>query len=766
MLQWVLGVLNAWRLLCAIVYEPILLPLYVWNAEAPEIPFKYAHPGLKSMTPPSYTLVRWIGPGISYNVTPIELKTAFGPVIYNKTSNETWFIPPRNLHPSIHHIPIPTNRWWGNWIAYSENHTDVCAWANPYSICMEHRTIGIWYPPDRRVFGNFSGIGDSPQYYYHNISSDIILTAREVNRSSATPYQVVGWDDLSVTIRASWKNNSIESTFVSGMAFFTAKFNNLSPHLRINHTIVSINGVNATRGLYINDTSKLTLTLNNSQTWVVYTSSPIAWKLTTPIDLRAKPFVGHIRLAMAPHGSNGSEYDTYADCAVSGGRLEFAPNSYAFHWKTQGLCQNGLLHFGLQHHVDTIDKSTATQLEAPSLESSTRGRLFPFVTTNRTWVLREPELVPATFYPRIALTPERVIQANLTAQLKADLKSNWSMEINGSYYFNGKAAQKYASLCLMAADTNLMGNKTSFLSYCRKKLEIVLAPFINNTWTYELVYDGLYRGVVSSQGFAQNETYADFGNTMYNDHHYHYGYWITTAAIVNHVHPNWTRLPALNARVETLIRDVANSNKSDLNFPTFRSFDWYKGHSYSHGATAVTDGKDQESSSEDINFHYGLTLYGMVTKRKEYENLGRLMLSVNARAARTYFLMEDNSTVQNARMRPNKVLGIIFDNKVNYTTWFSNETYCIHGIQMIPTTPVTEYVRSKTFVKEEWDQVISTLPIVTNVTESLNNTWSSIIYLNYARVDPDTAISKLKKVPMDDGLTRAWALYMAASQGD
>ncbi|EQC30729.1 hypothetical protein SDRG_11488 [Saprolegnia diclina VS20] len=757
---------QAWRLFLALTSEPWSLPLtqFVREPTLSARPPRTVH--LASSTPwanasTSVTLVSWPGRRVSYNTTPMTVATSFGDVVYNKTCNETWFAPPRNLPRGLN-VPIPTNRWWGNWIAYSENHTDVCAWASPYAICLFPTSIGVWYPPDRRVFGNFSGIGDSPQYYYHDIASDVVLSAAEVNKTKGARFQVVSWDDLGVTVRASVGNHSMASSVVTGMAYFTATYKGLSPLLRANRTITAINGVNVSAGMVFNASAKLSLTLNNSRTWIVYASPPVTWRLTRAMKLRAAPYHGHIRIALAPDGDD--VYDAHADCIVNGGRVDLAATSYSFHWNTSGACASGLLHFGLQHHIDTLDTTTARQLATPRLESSTRGWLYPLVSPRLRWTFHERSLVPATFLPRIPAPHARLVRANLTAILKDDILSNWTMEVNGSYYFNGKAAQKFASLCLMASDKTVVGNASAYLRTCRRKLEIALTRFIDNTWTFPLVYDGLYRGVVSSQGFAQNETYADFGNTMYNDHHYHYGYWVTAAAIANHVHPNWTRLPALNARVETLIRDVANTNRSDLAFPIFRSFDWYKGHSYSHGATAMTDGKDQESSSEDINFHYGLTLFGRVTKRRHIETLGQLMLTLNARSARTYFLMQDDSTVQDARMRPNKVLGIIFDNKVDYTTWFSNETHCIHGIQMLPTTPVTEFVRTTQFVREEWTQVLSTLPIVTNDTIANNNTWASIMFLNYARLNPDAAIAKLATVPMDDGLSRSWALYMAASQ--
>ncbi|CAK4654360.1 unnamed protein product, partial [Aphanomyces euteiches] len=111
---------------------------------------------------------------------------------------------------------------------------------------------------------------------------------------------------------------------------------------------------------------------------------------------------------------------------------------------------------------------------------------------------------------------------------------------------------------------------------------------------------------------------------------------------------------------------------------------------------------------------------------------------------------------------PNKVPGIFFDNKVDYTTWFSGDIWCIHGIQMIPVSPATEFVRTTQFVKEEWDEVLASTFIVAE--NDVANPWLSLLYTNYAAIDPQTAMDKLKTVALDDGLTRSWALYMAASR--
>ncbi|KAK1948111.1 Endo-1 [Phytophthora citrophthora] len=138
----------------------------------------------------------------------------------------------------------------------------------------------------------------------------------------------------------------------------------------------------------------------------------------------------------------------------------------------------------------------------------------------------------------------------------------------------------------------------------------MIEPVLNNTLSPPLMYDTLYRGLISSSIFKTGSIYTEFGNGMYNDHHYHYGYFVTASAMLKHLDPNWSRMPELERVIWTMLRDVVNPSADDTYFPRFRHFSWYLGHSYSHGVTSIDNGKGEESTSEDINFYYGMTLWG------------------------------------------------------------------------------------------------------------------------------------------------------------
>jgi endo-1,3(4)-beta-glucanase len=149
----------------------------------------------------------------------------------------------------------------------------------------------------------------------------------------------------------------------------------------------------------------------------------------------------------------------------------------------------------------------------------------------------------------------------------------------------------------------------------------------------------------------------DFGNTYYNDHHFHYGYFVHTAAIIGFLDPSW--VAANRAYVNTLIRDAGNSVANDPLFPFSRTFDWFHGHSWAKGLFDSSDGKDQESTSEDALFAYALKMWGNISGDKSLEARGNLMLGILRRSLINYFLLESDNVNQPPQFIGNKVTGIV-----------------------------------------------------------------------------------------------------------
>jgi len=279
-----------------------------------------------------------------------------------------------------------------------------------------------------------------------------------------------------------------------------------------------------------------------------------------------------------------------------------------------------------------------------------------------------------------------------------------------------------------------------------------------------MYYDEQWGGVVTSAGYSTDACMgaADFGNACYNDHHYHFGYFVVSAAILAKLKPAHRGNAAFVGFVNTLIRDTTNPSGRDRLFPRFRSFDWFDLHSWSRGLPPSHDGKDQESTSEELNLLWGLKLWGGQVGNRGLEQLGATMLALEAVTIREFFLMKSDNPHHHPGFASNHATGIFFQNKVDYTTWFGAKREYIHGIQMLPLSPALRLTRGVGFCRQEWDDVVSRLPL------SSTDPWTSILLSgSLAITQPDLAFERLgamEPAHFDGGLSKAWALYWAATQ--
>ena len=260
-------------------------------------------------------------------------------------------------------------------------------------------------------------------------------------------------------------------------------------------------------------------------------------------------------------------------------------------------------------------------------------------------------------------TPRTGTKSTLSEAAKQLAKQVAVSEINEDYnaqtnldsmYFSGKALAKFALIIYTTHD--LLG-EPDLATLGLNQLKGAFAVFATNQQTYPLVYDTVWNGVVSSGGFITGDMMQDFGNSWFNDHNFHYGYFVFTAAVIAYLDPSWLSLN--KAWVDTLVRDVANPSTQDNLFPFSRSFDWYHGHSFAMGLFESADGKDDESSSEDAFFIYAMKMWGKITGDRSMEARGNLMLSILARSLDNYFLLSNDNKNQPANFIGNKVTGIV-----------------------------------------------------------------------------------------------------------
>lgn len=326
-----------------------------------------------------------------------------------------------------------------------------------------------------------------------------------------------------------------------------------------------------------------------------------------------------------------------------------------------------------------------------------------------------------------------------------------------SMYTSGKILDKFAHIAYV---TKFILNDDDLTNEIFPKVKQAVEIFAKNQQQFGLVYDSAWKGLISSADPA-----ADFGNANYNDHHFHYGYHVHAIALLAKIDPCvlLDNDSLIGNYAKVLLRDTC-SPQCDKWFPQFRSFDFFNGHSWAHGIFPSGDGKDNESSSEMYHFARAIKLFGNVCGDQSMEKRGELMLAIMRRSVNMYMLYSDDNKVQPPNFIGNKVSGILFENKIDYSTYFGRGTVgdeWIHGIHMLPITPVSSYFRSPQFVKEEWEQKLAAW------IDQIPDGWKGILMLNKALFNPKSAWDWFARddwnqAQIDNGMSRTWSLAFIA----
>jgi endo-1,3(4)-beta-glucanase len=225
--------------------------------------------------------------------------------------------------------------------------------------------------------------------------------------------------------------------------------------------------------------------------------------------------------------------------------------------------------------------------------------------------------IPAITNTRIRYPPDML--AFLAGVAERDLRRAMTEDINqDSMYCAGKSLAKFATIVWVIKD--VLSN-TPLASTGPDKLKFEMARYVQNQQRYPLYYDDAWKGVVSNAGFT-NGPGADFGNTYYNDHHFHYAYFVYTAAVIGHLDSSWLEQGDNRTWTTMLVKDFAESDYAGRDYPFSRAFDWWHGHSWAKGLFESADGKDEEGTGEDGFSGFAVKMWGRVVGDGNMEKRG------------------------------------------------------------------------------------------------------------------------------------------------
>lgn len=678
--------------------------------------------------------------------------------------------------------PIGTNSFYANLFLGDQK---SMVWTYPYGFYWAKDSkygIAVQHTdPDKRVFGDKNSNG-AASYYYNPILLGEIIFSSTKNSEKNNYLSVTDMKSMSANVKLSPdgvnSDNYIEVPLVHGMGFATSIYHgDLTARLSTVFAFQSI--VKETVPSSNDKLIKYRVSLNLGAEWLLFVTLPskdTSFKLEIKNgDLVANKAVDGlvIQAVYAPSDSTLDNYyyesaGQYVTGAEIKGSISCTSASYKFAYESKGssIAKKPIV-FALPHHLQTLDSSVTSQSTGLQLESTVKGTMLGFLTDELSF--------SETINNQIQFLPW-VDGMGTSAKYTSDqiklIHDTAIKEISGvdipqtilsvkSTYSMGKLADKYAYILYVLND--IVKDEKAAESLLKALKEYYSIWFKNTNVGFPLMHDTKFGGVTSTAN-NDGDVGADFGSGFYNDHHFHYGYHIHAAALIGHVDKQFGGSWADDNKeqVNILIRDVANPSENDKYFPVFRLFDWFQGHSWAKGLFASGDGKDEESSSEDYHFYYGMKLWGNVIDDNAMEARGDLILKIMSRAMNLYMLYSDDNTVQPSSIIKNKVSGILFDNKIAYTTYFGQNTEYIHGIHMLPITPASGLIRGSNYVKQEWDSVLS------GIIGSVKSGWTGILRLNQALYDGkksyDFFSSKsFTKSYLDDGQSRTWSLAFSAA---
>jgi endo-1,3(4)-beta-glucanase len=584
-------------------------------------------------------------------------------------------------------------------------------------------------------------------WYFGAVDSTLIP-----DKITFRPY-IKTYDELSVTLkyrRADNRPGSMEAPIVKGMPYVTMKYSGLTPYFASQGRTIqaySVDGIN-----FINLPNPGPVTVRNKRFilkmaadggvgnniyYVLYASDSVTVNIYfdhkgqgSPFQgamIFQQPFNGYLRAAYlasrAKSGSNPQYDDTvnmaqkllvldnYCRFYPTGGTVSASIDNGAniadmkFLWTSSDPTNDSLLMLALPHHIDVLSASTAFDTvlkqyhciygQLKAVNGKTWNMQEPLITTG--WISQEHNLTNNTIdkYRQellVALKGDRDTIVGATA-----FKPGYLNQVHTSTYFGGKQLAKRGRLAVIGdelktwfpqADSVCGSIRDTLKTQMNRWLDgtplVIMPGWLPNAFRYDTVYGGLVNLMdLTNVGI-------DFGNSVYTDHHFHYGYFLYAAAALAKGDSVWAR----NYRQKILLfaRDIANPSSADKYFVKERNKDWYDGHCWAQGLSdAAGVGNNEESTSESVNAGYGMMLLGQALGYKNLENTGRLYVSTEIRSAKKYWQIGPNSHYPALYTDHYKVVGNLYATGINSLVAFGQilgDPKMVYGVQMVPTTPV------------------------------------------------------------------------------
>ncbi|KAG7602393.1 unnamed protein product [Arabidopsis thaliana] len=659
------------------------------------------------------------------------------PFLFPRSDSSVLPDPSRFFSHDLLSSPLPTNSFFQN---FTLNNGDQAEYFHPYIIKPSTSSLSISYP----------SLSHNSAFIYEAFNADITITGSDgPDPHSRKSHLISSFSDLGVTL--DFPSSNLRFFLVRGSPFITFSVNS-SITISTIHAVLSLSGNTSS--------TKYTVKLNNNQTWLIYASSPINLTKDGVSSINCGDgFSGIIRIVVLPNPN--PYFETILDgfsCSypVSGDADFTKPFALEYKWEKRGYGDLLMLAHPLHLKLLSTNDCSITVLDNFKY-NSIDGDLVGVIGDS--WVLK-PDPVSVTWHS-IKGVQEDSHQEIISALIKDVNALDSSAEVTNSSYFYAKLIARAARLALIAEEVCYLDVIPKIRTYLKNMIE----PWLNGSFGPNgFLYDPKWGGVITKLG--SRDSGADFGFGIYNDHHYHLGYFVYAIAVLAKIDPLWGK--RYRPQAYTLMADYLTLGKkgakSNSNYPRLRCFDLFKLHSWAGGLTEFADGRNQESTSEAVNAYYSAALLGLAYGDTHLVAAASMVLTLEIHAAKMWWqVKEDDAIYPQDFTSENRVVGVLWSTKRDSGLWFAPKEWkeCRLGIQLLPLLPVSEVLFSDvTFVKQlvNW-----TMPALAR--DSVGEGWKGFVYALESMYDKDGAMQKIKGLNgFDDGNSLSNLLWWVHSR--
>ena len=710
--------------------------------------------------------------------------------------------------------PYPTNKFFNSVInAAYDSHYSLNMYTYPQSFRAEQKGLLIQYPKmqyfaDKIIYKDFESGWNEWGYWQDDGDKCANALKIEISTTTSNGYNIAfdstkldGYSDFAATMKWEKNSHSMTSTIVQGSPFSYYEFSEgMYPSINFpynwddlgaywhngipGYTLYDINGSSVpaeTLSYGDSNTDRILLQVHTSSTTAEGTVSktlyygifvPKGTKFSQDPSFIADPehwYVPWIKISIEFPSGNNNRYMAIALLPSTSSSTaktdmdEYYKYAYNFVTNTEADWSVNLSDYSSTTQFKFI--TTQKRTDVPGQQAGTMFCLFPHqyeeinsndktfeslrgtlkLSNGTSFSVRKnfKGIIPFFQFNSNDLAN---IKGVLSEYLESDNNNTTVDSIPTNSYHGGKVLAKLANMLPIADNLNDTITKKSIITKLNYKLSKWF-KYSSQTEEY-FAYDKTWGGFIGI-----NNAY---GSERYNDHHFHYGYFIYAAAILAMYDTDFVR--NYGQMVNLLIKDIANTDRKDKNFPFFRYFDFYESHSWANGMGGGDNfGIDQESSSEAMNAWSAIYLWGLVTGNKDYEKLGIYLYSNEYEAIKYYYFDIPEKILKKGNYNHNSI-GRLFGGKIDYDLFFYPKyPETIKGIQVLPMTPAMTYLSyDKTYIEKFYNAT-------STESGSKEDQWYDIWARLIALYNPTTALDKFNKykenVDAEEGSSKSFTYY-------